>query len=95
MGSKQFFFNRTRDYALVLVKTSFVLKNVISKYNLIATKEDVKSYVSNISRILNHDAEKSERLLKDLESNTNIYQVQEKATLNEKAINFLVEKTRK
>jgi trigger factor len=91
---KDHFKNEHFGASETLIKTTLILKAVAEKEKIIATKEEVETYVLNISMGLKYDENKKTKILKELEK-PEIYRLHQRSVINEKVVTFLISTLKK
>lgn len=93
-NGKEIFDNKTREHAANVVKTVLVLEQITEEHEIEATKEEVVEYVKGLSILLGYDEKTKEKIMSKLDTDKQEYELQERATLNDKTIEFLVNRFR-
>jgi len=85
--AKEIYLANTQSTSEELIKTSLLFKAIAKKFDIKASKEDITRYVTNVSKGLSD--EQKQKNIDDLE-NKEIYNLREKAVINEKVVDFLI-----
>ena len=87
--SKEVFLDNYHQKAIDVIKASLVLEQTAKELGIRPTEEQVFEYVLKLSKILDQDEEKKEKIRLELKTNKRQYEVMEKATRNEYVIENL------
>ena len=93
--SKEHFFDNNTPRVIEVIKATLVIQQIATENNITATEEEVCQYVVRVSRILDYNEEKKQKILTDLRENKRQFQLMQNSTVNEKTINFVYEKLSK
>jgi FKBP-type peptidyl-prolyl cis-trans isomerase (trigger factor) len=89
------FIHNTKESSIEMLRTSLVLEAIARDYKIEAGRDDVITYVNNVSASLGHDKAKTDRMIADMDRSSDQFEFMKKATLNEKAVEFVIEKMTK
>jgi trigger factor len=89
--SKESFFDNNSSRVVEVIKATLVLQQIAKENNIIVTEDEICQYVMRISKILDYNDERKEKILKDLKDNKRQFQQTKNSTIIEKTVDFIYE----